>query len=100
MSNINIKNAASYHGALLAELAYYKEVVAEQKEVIKQLVDGPGEFEYIHPLDLAHIINNTPVSEILEFYQTCQRFGTGDLIKAGKRYVQSVHIPAKHKEII
>jgi hypothetical protein len=91
------EQAINFHRAMTAELEYYKEVIKEQAAIIKQLTEGPGEVEYIHPLDLMHIVNQTPVSEfVLDLYD--QIFGY--FISGQKKYKQSVHIPAKHKEII
>lgn len=81
--------------ALQSELNYTRGVVKEQSEIIKQLVDGPGEFEYIHPADFGALLNSLPLSELVIYSD-----GILEPLEhwpSGKKYKQSVHIPARIK---
>jgi hypothetical protein len=82
---------------LQKERDYYKESSKEQQEIIKQLTEGPGEFEYIHPYDVGVLMNNLHVSQLIKFsvHGTDNEFFELD----GKKYKQSVFIPAKTKSI-
>lgn len=84
---------------LQRELDYRKEVIEEQKAVIKQLVDGPGEIEYIHPLDFCDMINSLPLSDCFDVFRRDVKEQGGDyshviyLPAIERTFKQSVHIP-------
>jgi hypothetical protein len=85
-----------------AEIEYLKVTVEEQKAIIKQLVDGPGEVEYIHPYDLYEIINNKDVLTTSLSYGMMGSSDSGDITIGpwpGKKYRQSALIPARTKKI-
>jgi hypothetical protein len=89
-------NIVSAVANLQKELDYYKDVAKEQAEIIKQLVEGPGEFEYIHPHDLGVLLEARNSSEL----------GQGPELKSctifeidGKKYKQSAYAPVKTKSI-
>jgi hypothetical protein len=90
-------NVISAVANLTKERDYYKESLEECKAVIKQLVEGPGEIEYIHPRDMFDILNSI---DVMEF-----DVNIGPLItdytstKTGKKYRQTPWIPAKSKNI-
>lgn len=73
------------------ELHYYKNVIKEQEAIIKQLLKQPSDVEYIHPLDLTHLINTSPSYNVV---------GEGDILEIeGKKYKQTAYIPAKNTAI-
>ena len=80
---------------------YYKQQAEEAREIIKQLIEGPGEIEYIHPLDLSEMLNSITVGDdITDVYKT----GGPDvdteivtLAKTSKEYKQSVLMPVRSK---
>ena len=93
-------NVVSAVANLQKELDYYKEISKEQAAIIKQLVDGPGEFEYIHPWDVADLLNELSKNDTIDFYKGYVDFSSVfQLTSNGKKYRQSVHIPAKTKSI-
>jgi hypothetical protein len=80
--------------ALHEELNYYRGVVKEQIAIIDQLTKGPGEVEYIHPYDLSVIMNEFKTSDIVDVdYVTAP--STYQFSRYGKKYRQSVYMPAK-----
>jgi hypothetical protein len=81
-------NAVSVVANLQKAHDYYKEQLEEAKGIIKQLVEGPGEVEYINPFDLAEKAqtNAFVISGVADFH-------------TGKKYKQSLLIPAKTKNI-
>jgi hypothetical protein len=90
-------NAVSVVANLQKAHDYYKEQLEEAKGIIKQLVEGPGEIEYINPFDLAEKaqtdvfvisgVGGNPDKNIIADFHT------------GKKYKQSILIPAKTKNI-
>ncbi len=82
-----------------AEIEYLRTTVEEQKAIIKQLTEGPGEVTYIHPFDLFELVNNLPVSECcaLDYLVDAGDCRIGGYY--GKVYRQSVLIPSKSKNI-
>lgn len=82
-------NVVSAVANLVKEKDYYKTFVEEAKAVIKQLSEGPGEVEYIHPLDFAEVFQSITVVDV---------FRQGELYefpKTGKLYKQSILVPRK-----
>lgn len=83
---------------------FQKETIVEQAAVIKQLVNGPGEVEYIHPLDLFDLINATTEDVVVDVY--CHKGGAENLdstitiVSTGKKYKQSIYIPKRTKNIV
>jgi hypothetical protein len=75
---------------------YYADELKDAKAIIKQLTEGPGEIEYIHPYDVYDMLN----SAIAEDGMT-DIYVDGSMIiqiaKTGKKYKQSCLIPAKSK---
>lgn len=90
-------NVVSAVANLQKELDYYKDVCKEQKEIIKQLTEGPGEIEYIHPFDMGEILNS-PENQIVDLWKVS---GPGNSIVEieGKKYRQSAFMPAKTKKV-
>ena len=87
MNNASIISVVSN---LLKEKDYYEASFKECRAIIKQLTEGPGEIEYIHPLDLHDLYNSTT--------SDCITDGWVFLPSIGKKYKQSVFIPAKSKK--
>jgi len=82
---------------LVKERDYYKESFIECQAIIKQLAEGPGDIEYIHPFDMYDILNSTDASEFIDVYTGPKDERTFTLGKSGKKYKQSQFIPAKSK---
>ena len=80
------------------ELRYWRDVVTEQKQVIDQLANGPGEIEFIHPYDLAEILNR-PHTQYLEIRFSLFDKNVVEFTGSGKRYKQSVYMPSRTKFI-
>ena len=84
---------------------YYKQLSDERAEIIKQLVEGPGKIEYIHPFDLYALINSMPEYDYVDILnvKSCGQFvpGEGDIVKLtnGKMYKRSLQIPARTKKL-
>ena len=79
---------------LQKQLDYYKNMAEEQAAIIRQLTSGPGDIEYIHPLDMSEILNSLVKDQADIFINKEDR----DVIRvSGKLYKQSTHIPAKSK---
>ena len=90
-------NIVSAVANLEKERDYYRDAIKECQIIIKQLIEGPGEIEYIHPWDVAEMFYAEPFVDI---YKT--NVPTSDIIeiaKTGKKYKQSIWIPAKTKNI-
>ena len=81
-----------------AQIEYLKVTVEEQRAIIKQLVEGPGEVEYIHPYDLYELFDKH-VLTTLNYHGMMQSSDSGDIDISGKRYRQSPLIPARTKKI-
>lgn len=95
MSN-NLSEYLFKIATLESEIKYYKSVVEEQKAVIKQLDKGPGEYEYIHPYDLAVLVNDLN-SPLLEMY-TSRVIEDANVIEIdNKKYIQSAYMPVRTK---
>ncbi len=81
---------------------YYKEELEDAKAIIKQLVEGPGEIEYIHPFDLYEMIeahqNVECVTDV--FVNKKKDSAVIEIAKTGKKYKQSPLIPAKTKNVV
>lgn len=94
-------NIVSAVANLQKELDYYKSVSKEQAAIIEQLVSGPGEFEYIHPFDLHDYVMSQDLT-FADLYKIGKNDSDCILIVAstGKKYKQSVHIPAKSKKFV
>ena len=86
-------NVVSIVANVVKERDYYKESFEECRAIIKQLTEGPGEFEYIHPFDIAEMINDPNSNQIID--------PSGLILfpKTRKKYKESVNIPAKTKNI-
>ena len=79
------------------ELAWAKSQIEEYKEIVKQLSGEPGEFIYIHPFDLYELINSFVIPTLLNVNEEMKDNGFIEI--NGKKYKQSVLIPAKTKNI-
>lgn len=80
------------------ELQYLRDVIAEQEHVINQLFGKPSQpFTYIHPWDLGEILNSIVGTVNLVFDQPSSEDINGVFTYDGKKYKQSVHIPATNK---
>jgi hypothetical protein len=94
-------NIVSAVANLQKELDWYREQYRECQAIIKQLVDGPGEFEYIHPFDVAEMFNNAKSNDFIDVWTTGSHpvdfNGFFEINESGKKYKQSVNIPAKTK---
>jgi hypothetical protein len=86
---------------LQKERDWYKEQFKECQAIIKQLVDGPGEFEYIHPFDVAEMFNIAGGTDFIDvFTKSSYAADTNGCFiwgSSGKKYKQSPNIPAKSK---
>lgn len=79
---------------LLREIEYLRDSVKTQTEIINQLTGKPGEYEYIHPFDVADMIEDLTVDEILLIDGSV--FSEHNyLIIDGQKYKQSPFIPAR-----
>ena len=92
-------NVVSIVANLQKECDYYKEQCKEYAAVVKQLTEGvkPGEVEYIHPFDVYDLLNTSPVDYVDVI--KCREENVFEL-ENGKKYKQSVCIPAKTKNIV
>lgn len=81
---------------LVKERDYYKALHEEAKGVIKQIVEGPGNVEYIHPMDLAEIWNAHSLVDVAKLSQG-NSSDTYEFMKSGKKYKQSILVPRKFK---
>jgi hypothetical protein len=81
-----------------AEIEYLRTTVEEQKAIISQLTYGPGEVEYIHPLDLYELFNKD-LTQSLSYGMMGASNDAGDIMIGFKRYRQSALIPARTKNI-
>ena len=94
-------NVVAIVANLQKECDYYKEQCKEYAAVVKQLTEGvkPGEVEYIHPLDMCEILNEpSACHEFMDIFKN--KDGLSDIIeiaRTGKKYKQSVCIPARTK---
>lgn len=76
---------------LQKERDYYRDAVKECQGVIKQLLEGPGEFEYIHPMDLGELLSaKTGITDVYKVGDN-----TFELPRLEKKYKQSIWIPAR-----
>ena len=84
---------------LQRETEYYKAALEESKEVIRQLAEGVGvfEYEYIHPADLHELFNTG--KEALDVYVFERGAKSLVVLPSGKRYRRSVFMPRKMKDI-
>lgn len=55
-------NVVSAVANLVKERDYYRDLVSEAQDVIRQLTEGPGNIEYIHPMDLANVLNDMTIT--------------------------------------
>lgn len=88
-------NVISAVANLVKERDYYKEQYEDCKAVIKQLVDGPGEIEYIHPLDVHDFIKGMDIIDLWLDPMKVKDSEVIEIARTGKKYKQSVNIPAK-----
>lgn len=97
----NLQRVCDFQKETIVEQAA---VIKQQAAVIKQLVNGPGEVEYIHPLDLFDLINATTEDGVVDVY--CHKGGAENLdstitiVSTGKKYKQSIYIPKRTKNIV
>ena len=80
---------------------YYKQQAEDAKGIIKQLVEGPGEIEYIHPFDLYELTNVLTLSSdyIDVFINQNDDKSIIEICRTGKKYKQSFLMPCKTKNI-
>jgi hypothetical protein len=90
-------NVVSIVANLQKECDYYKEQCEECKQIIKQLTDGPGEFEYIHPFDVSAMLNDDTSNTYIDIWKSPNQASIFTIGRSGKKYKQSVNIPAKDK---
>jgi len=74
---------------LVKEKDYYKNLAEEAKVVIKQLSEGPGEVEYIHPIDFGDLIDGNIFMDI------ARQGEVYEILKTGKKYKQCILVPRK-----
>ena len=86
-------NIVSVVANMQSELDYYKDQCKELHEIVDQLNGKPPkDYEYIHPYDLADLLNNTSYSELVDIYKSNNII---KFAKSGKIYKQSSNMPAK-----
>ena len=76
------------------EIEYYKKQVEEQAAVIEQLHRGyplPGKSVYIHPYDLAQLLNDLPFQYMSHWTPSVAYDDT--YVIRGVSYKQSPHMP-------
>ena len=78
--------------AVVKERDYYKDLASEAQDVIKQLANGPGDVELIHPLDLEVLLRDVAVMSLTS---TSSKRGIEILTIGDKKYRQSVLVPRK-----
>jgi hypothetical protein len=81
-----------------AKLEYLEAAVEEQKAIIRQLIEGPGNIMYIHPVDLGELLNSLDPKNVIDVHFSTDSADItigGDIF--GRTYRQSVFIPAKSK---
>jgi hypothetical protein len=86
-------NVISAVSNLVKERDYYREMLSEAQDVIKQLAEGPGEVELIHPLDFSEILQGKPLLDVAKI--TTPYGEIYDLMKSAKKYKQSILVPRK-----
>ena len=80
----------------LSELDYFRGVVKEQQEIIKQLNGDVLDVEYIHPLDLMELLEKNHHLEMTVWTnEDTDSVPTYELDRNGVKFKQSVHIPAR-----
>lgn len=86
-------NVVSAVANLQKERDYYEANLKEAVEIIKQITEGPGLIEYLHPYDLAEMLNYS-ASQTIDVIKT-KVDGRETLSIIGKDYRQSVWAPLK-----
>jgi hypothetical protein len=94
-------NIVSAVANLQKELDYYRDVAKEYAAIVRQLTEGvkPGEVEYIHPFDVAEMLDAPDAIHMIDVWKKTDRT-LGEIIEIGnpkKKYKQSALIPAKSK---
>lgn len=92
-------NTVSAVANLQKQCDYFAERFKEALAVIKQLTEGPGEIEYIHPLDLYDMLethqNEECVTDVFINGRKSNDKTAIEIAKTGKKYKQSTLIPPK-----
>lgn len=98
-----VRHPATYKMShVQAEIEYLRNAVEEQKAIIDQLVNGPGEVEYIHPYDLQELISKHDLTHLAFTGMMCSSPDSADIVLGpwpGKRYRQSALIPVRTKSV-
>lgn len=100
---IRVNSSGSWEASdnFKAVLEFNEQLVKEQAAIIKQLTDGPGDVEYIHPYDLAELINSIASDDHVDIIknngEAAEEFGIVTIGSTGKKYKQSIMIPQRGK---
>lgn len=90
-------NVVSAVANLQKERDYYKECTEELQAVVKQITEGPGEVELIHPLDLGEMLNDL---KIVDVYKNEKVITLNLNTPAAKKYKQSIFAPRKLSALV
>ena len=94
-----VKQVIALVANLEKERDYYKEATRELQDVVKQITEGPGEVELIHPLDFAEVMED---ADVVAFESTGRIVVVRRRTATDKKYKQSIYVPrnAKFKKYV